>query len=172
HAVNSYRQLDEAQILATLMRLRARISERFADSGLARVATELLAVGHESAARVEYLRRPLWPVRAAVAAVLAAIALVLVAIATTVRMPTGINGLAAFVQATESAINDLLFLAAAVFFLITLETRLKRRKAFAAIHELRSIAHIVDMHQLTKDPEHIRTPPPGPPASPVPPLTP
>jgi hypothetical protein len=27
------------------------------------------------------------------------------------------------------------------------------RRALAAIHELRSIAHIVDMHQLTKDPD-------------------
>jgi hypothetical protein len=35
----------------------------------------------------------------------------------------------------------------------TIEARIKRRRAQRAIHELRSIAHIVDMHQLTKDPE-------------------
>jgi hypothetical protein len=34
------------------------------------------------------------------------------------------------------------------------ERRLKRRKVLRAISELRSIAHIVDMHQLTKDPQH------------------
>ena len=28
-----------------------------------------------------------------------------------------------------------------------------RKRALAAIHELRAMAHIVDMHQLTKDPE-------------------
>jgi hypothetical protein len=53
----------------------------------------------------------------------------------------------------ESGINDLIFLAIAVFFLITLESRLKRRKALSALHQLRSLVHIVDMHQLTKDPE-------------------
>jgi hypothetical protein len=29
----------------------------------------------------------------------------------------------------------------------------KRRRALAVLHELRSLAHIVDMHQLTKDPD-------------------
>ena len=35
----------------------------------------------------------------------------------------------------------------------TLETRFKRRKAVRAIHELRALAHIIDMHQLSKDPD-------------------
>src|SRR4029078_12780636 len=38
-------------------------------------------------------------------------------------------------------------------FLVTWETRIKRARALRAIHELRAMAHIVDMHQLTKDPE-------------------
>ena len=42
---------------------------------------------------------------------------------------------------------------AAVLFLVTLEVRLRRQRALAAIHELRSLAHVVDMHQLTKHPE-------------------
>jgi hypothetical protein len=33
------------------------------------------------------------------------------------------------------------------------ETRLKRGRALSAINELRALAHIIDMHQLTKDPE-------------------
>jgi len=45
------------------------------------------------------------------------------------------------------------FLGLAVLFLANVETRIKRRRALAALHELRSIAHIVDMHQLTKDPD-------------------
>lgn len=40
-----------------------------------------------------------------------------------------------------------------VLFLASLETRLKRRTALRMLHRLRSVAHIVDMHQLTKDPE-------------------
>ncbi len=46
-------------------------------------------------------------------------------------------------------------MAAGLFFLISLETRFKRRRALSAIHELRAVAHVVDMHQLTKDPERL-----------------
>jgi hypothetical protein len=41
---------------------------------------------------------------------------------------------------------------AALFFLVSLELRLKRRHALRDLHAFRSIAHVIDMHQLTKDP--------------------
>ena len=40
----------------------------------------------------------------------------------------------------------------ALFFLVSIQARLKRRRALAALHELRTIIHVIDMHQLTKDP--------------------
>jgi hypothetical protein len=57
-----------------------------------------------------------------------------------------------FFQATESAINDVIFFSLAAYFIITAETRIKRRKSLKALHQLRSLAHVIDMHQLTKDP--------------------
>src|SRR5438094_480067 len=59
---------------------------------------------------------------------------------------------AGFLQSSQ-AIQNVVFLGLAVLFLANVETRIKRRRALAALHELRSIAHIVDMHQLTKDPD-------------------
>jgi hypothetical protein len=47
------------------------------------------------------------------------------------------------------------FVGVAVWFLLGVERRLKRRRALRALHALRSFAHIVDMHQLTKDPERL-----------------
>jgi hypothetical protein len=41
---------------------------------------------------------------------------------------------------------------AGVLFLVTFEARTKRAEALADLHELRSIVHVIDMHQLTKDP--------------------
>ena len=38
-----------------------------------------------------------------------------------------------------------------------LEDRLKRDRTLRMVHKLRTVAHIVDMHQLTKDPEAIIT---------------
>src|SRR5258708_24597219 len=36
-------------------------------------------------------------------------------------------------------------------------SRIKRARALKAMHELRSLAHIIDMHQLTKDHESLFT---------------
>jgi hypothetical protein len=55
-------------------------------------------------------------------------------------------------QALDSALNLLAIFGAAIWFLLTLEERIKRSRALAALHELRSLAHVIDMHQLTKDP--------------------
>lgn len=55
---------------------------------------------------------------------------------------------------------------AAVFFPVSVDARLKRRRGLRALHELRAIAHIIDMHQLTVDPEHLLSGSRGTPTSP------
>ncbi len=60
-----------------------------------------------------------------------------------------------FIQVLEAGLNDLLLIGGTVFFFATLEIRRKRARALKEIHVLRSLAHIVDMHQLTKDPERL-----------------
>jgi hypothetical protein len=57
----------------------------------------------------------------------------------------------------ESAVNDLVFAALAIWFLATVPERFLRRRLLNLLHRLRSLAHIVDMHQLTKDPERLRS---------------
>lgn len=152
---SSYQQLDESQIVATLTRLRDRIEERFPGSGLGVVSGQLLVLAHDSRAMVEYLRRPHWPIRIAGGVAIAAMVALLVAIVLAVQVPIRVGDVSSLIQASNAAISDIVFLGAAVFFLATLEIRIKRRRALAALHRLRSVAHIVDMHQLTKDPERL-----------------
>jgi hypothetical protein len=154
-AIVNYRRLDDTQIVATIARLRDRIDERFPGYGLGNVSRELLALAEESSQVVDYLRRPNWPLRIIVGIVIVTIFGVLGVMATTIHLPTRVDRLADFVQAVDSTINDIVFLGIAVFFLTTAEVRLKRRRALASLHELRSVVHIVDMHQLTKDPERV-----------------
>jgi hypothetical protein len=97
---------------------------------------------------------------------------VIVAIGTTMRLPTRVDGFAEFVTSVEAAINDIVFLGIALFFLLTIETRMKRRRALDALHQLRSLVHIVDMHQLTKDPELLLVPAPETASSPTRAMTP
>ena len=164
---SGYRQLDESQIIRTLERLRDRIGERFPQSGLLRVSDELLAIAHDASHSVAYLRRPNWLARGAAAIAIVGMVLVLVILAVTVRGPTGVTGLADVIQTIEAAINDVIFFGIAVYFLLTIETRLKRRRALRTLHQLRSLAHVVDMHQLTKDPEQLLSAPKDTPSSPT-----
>src|ERR1051325_6414418 len=59
-----------------------------------------------------------------------------------------------FIQALDATIGSIVFMGAAILFLVNWENRIKRNRALKAVHELRALAHIVDMHQLTKDPEN------------------
>ena len=76
------------------------------------------------------------------------------------------QSVADFVQGIDSAVNELVLLVAASYFLISWENRRKRKRALRGLHVLRSLAHIIDMHQLTKDPERLLTPEKSTPSSP------
>lgn len=148
-----YRQLDAALIVSTLDALERRTRERFPDSGLARVVSELRDVGADTAARIAVLARPNRALRLGVAGLIALLALLVGTAVASLRGPSEVDGLPQLVQVVESAVNDVVFLGIAILFLVTLEGRIRRRRALRALHELRSLAHVVDMHQLTKDPD-------------------
>lgn len=148
----SYTQLDEAQIIRTIEDIRDRITERFPQAGLRRVCEQFLGVANEVARCEAYLRRPNWTLRVLGAAAIIGLSVLLIAIAVVaIRSPADMS-IGDVIQTIEAAVNDVVFFGIAVFFLLSIETRVKRRRALAMLHELRSLAHIVDMHQLTKDP--------------------
>jgi hypothetical protein len=154
--LTDYLRLDADRIVATARRLRQRVEQRFPDSGLARVAQELVRVAELAQQRASAIARPNWALRAAVVALVALILAGLAATAFSLRAPAEPLTLLTFVAVLESGINDVVFIGVGVFFLMTVETRLKRHRALPAIGELRTIAHLIDMHQLTKDPEWVQ----------------
>jgi len=154
----TYSQLDAALITRTLEETCDRIRERFPESNLRRVAERLLGVSREAADCVAYLSRPNWGLRIAGAvAAVALLVLVVLAADLTFTAPAQMT-VSDIVQTIEAGVNDVVFFGIAVFFLTTIEVRVKRRRALAMLHQLRSLAHIVDMHQLTKDPERLMSP--------------
>lgn len=166
-----YRELDGGQIVATLKRLGQRITERFPDSGLNRVSQELLLVAEESGERIQRLRRPWWSIRAGIIAIILVMVALTVAAMMSVRLSMGIDDLAELVQGLDAAVNEIILMVLAIVFLASLEGRFKRREALRALHQLRSIAHVIDMHQLTKDPEALISPKMATPSSPTRSLT-
>jgi hypothetical protein len=147
--------LHPARIIETIQALGDRIEERFPGSGLARVARQQLGIARNTLARVDWVKKPILWVRAAVGVVILLIVSVVAGIALQVNLnPAGVHFIDV-IQAVDAAINELLLLGAAILFLATTEGRIKRKKALASLRELRALAHIVDMHQLTKDPERV-----------------
>lgn len=154
-----YTELKLGLVQQTLETLSNRIRERFPDSGLASVADELCVIAESSGPVIQRLSRPNWLVRALVGlAVVGLLALSGGLIALISSVSIDVDGLSALLQAIESAAQDLIFLGIAVYFLLTVEGRLDRRTALRELRKLRAIVHIVDMHQLTKDPEHLLAP--------------
>jgi len=145
--------LDVDKVASTIDLLRRRVQERFPDSGLARVCGELDRIAEQTRERAAWIAKPILGLRIASGALVALILAGLAVTLASLRAPSEGFNLIAFIQVLESGINDVVLIGAAVFFLVTIETRIKRGRALAAIRELRALAHIIDMHQLTKDPE-------------------
>ncbi len=57
-----------------------------------------------------------------------------------------------FFQGIDAIMHLTVVVGAALFFAVSLDDRIKRQRALRDLHEFRSIAHVIDMHQLTKDP--------------------
>jgi hypothetical protein len=148
-----YRALDSGQIERTIEQLARRVEQRFTGSGLAAVVRELEQVAERASATVAWINRPLVWLRVAIALLALLVVVGLGVSLASLQVRVGTPTLPELVQGIEAAINDVIYVAVAVFFLVTIETRVKRHRALTAIHELRAIAHVIDMHQLTKDPE-------------------
>lgn len=152
-----YRKLDADRIVATVERLRDRVHERFPDSNLGRVSEEFVQVARQAALRAVWLSRPNYWLRLSAGGLSVALLTIILGIIRVLKISPQVDRLTELFQAVDAALNTLILLAGAIYFLLSLEKRLKRRHALAQIHELRSLAHVVDMHQLTKDPEVLRT---------------
>lgn len=156
-----YRSLDPSHIVKTIERLQQRIDTRFPGAGLGRVCGELLATAHKSSAQAAKLAERNWPLRISVGAILALGLAAQIAAAKFLHLER-FEASIGLLESLEAAVNLLILFGGAAWFLLTLEERLKRQRALDALHELRSLAHVIDMHQLTKDPTalvHERAPP-------------
>jgi hypothetical protein len=147
-----YRTLDPDKIVATLEQLDARILERCPGAGLGRVCAELKRVAAESRARTEQLAKPNIALRALSGLVILAGVATLIYVARQINVQSANTELFGMLQGIEATVNLLIVVGAAVLFLTTLEGRAKRTSALADLYQLRSIVHVIDMHQLTKDP--------------------
>ena len=154
---------DEVQLVAdhvhaTVQQLERRIQARFGERGLTKAARDLgqLVTTVQSQAGQSHVRVGRTTVTARTFSVLIVTSTVfLLAYSLREAVVHGLEEPADWVPLLESVINDLVFAAIAVVFLWAFPERFERRTLLRLLHRLRSLAHVIDMHQLSKDPEQV-----------------
>lgn len=152
-------RLESEYVADTVGRLEGRIRARFPDRRLGNVAAELGAAVpeiHQGFEDSKERRRQVRLFSRVTSLVIVLVALGALAFALRDVVTTGTERSFEWVPLVESLINDVVFAAIAVFFLWAMPERLERRALLDLLHRLRSLTHVVDMHQLDKDPEQAR----------------
>ncbi len=156
-----YGRLRSALVLKTLKRLQKRIQERFPDRNLHHVCARLVTVAEADMVRIKKLSgfRLLAPLLQTLSAVLVVAGLVFLGVmlwpSLTQLDAMGEGYRLAVMQGIDAFVAVLAVGVGAAYLLATLDSRRVRAGVLKDLHELRSMAHIIDMHQLTKDPVKI-----------------
>ncbi|MBQ4820291.1 hypothetical protein [Aquimarina sp. MMG016] len=144
--------LQPEKIIKTIDLLEKRISDRFPNSSLKEVCLQFLTAAQESKQNIHWISSPNIPLRIFSYVIIATGLGGLLYSITYIDLKLENTTLANVVAVSEAIFNDIILLGAAIFFLVSLESRLKTKRALKSLNELRVIAHVIDMHQLTKDP--------------------
>lgn len=152
-----YRKLDLNKTVETIQKLKLRIEDRFPEAGLAKVCGELLSVAKESEPKIAFISKPIIWLRLLFGVLIVGGLVTLIYSISLVDISFEAVKIVDLVQGAEASVNDIIFIGAAIYFLFRTENLIKRKKALAALTELRTIAHVIDMHQLTKDPKSLNT---------------
>lgn len=150
--------LDPRKLIETADRLALRIKERFPESGLSRVALDLANVARRAGVVAVRQRFPNYLLRALGVLTLLSILLAAIYVGYGLRDAVHMSDASDMAQGLEALINIVVFGGIAIYFVFSLETRIKRSRALKLLALLRSLAHVIDMHQLAKDPDRLNDP--------------
>ncbi len=153
--------LDHDKLCTTIDRLCLRIFGRFPESSLLQVCRDLHEICLNAQTDIAAISKPNWLLRGSVAAFIVAVVVTMgfafVSSLSALQIGTSGSNVFDFIQAVEAGLNGIFLVSAALLVLVSLENRMKRHRVIRAINRLRGIAHVVDMHQLTKDPAIIHS---------------
>ncbi len=124
-------------IVETIGKLHQRIEERFPNSGLKNVCLKLHQISKNMQAKADWIGKPVRWLRVLtwiICVVVVVVALIpFFYLAKEGGLSVGTNtGVTDVVTLMEAGINDVVLIGAAIFFLLTIETRYKRQRALKA----------------------------------------
>jgi hypothetical protein len=147
--------LDAGLVLKKADKLHQRIEERFRGRKLCDTSKRVLDLTEQAGARAKRLGKPNWLMRTVLFLFLAAAVGAAGYAVYMLHLSLDVRNITDFLQGLGAALDALVLLAAGVYFILSADLRIKRSSALKALHELRSLAHVVDMHQFDKDPERL-----------------
>lgn len=154
-----YDALHADEIAQTAELLHRRIDARFPTRHLTAIAGEVVEAVRRAGADESRLQRPTvwlrWSCGLLVLLFLAALGIGIGSARHDAANAAGELSVFDWLSIFDTAVNDLVFGAIAIFFLFSIEPRHKRSEALTALHKLRAMGHAIDMHQLAKDPERL-----------------
>ena len=152
-------RLDPAKIVETAENLARGVGERLPGSTLAGLAIELAGIARKTDERARQARRPIYAIRVASLLAISASILGLWYLAGHIHTRWEFGTITELFEATDAGFNLMVLLAGALWFLITIEARLKRKKALDFLEELREFIHVIDVTQLYYTPDLYKTDP-------------
>lgn len=160
-AGSRYQRLDSAAVRGSATTLQRRIYTRFPRRSLWEVGGELIALVDEVVEGGGISRRRIRSARLlsrlGVLVVLLVFGTAIALAAASIWSNPESLGPVDWLPLLETVVNDLVFAGIAIFFLLAVPQRMERARVLRVLHRLRSLAHVIDMHQLVKVPERLPT---------------
>lgn len=157
---NNQKLIAIERIIEAIAILKQRIHERLPNSTIENIGGHLLKIAENSEAVVIKVNKPDYALRAinwviiAVMSVLLGFGLMVAIISSGAESHR--SQTVDLLQGLESAINIIVFSGIAIYFLgQRLEKKVKQAESIDYLNSLRSIAHLIDLEQLTKDPQRL-----------------
>lgn len=141
-------RLDPTKIIETAENLALHTAQKLPGTTLAGLAVELARIARETDERARQARKPILVIRVASVTAIVGTLLGLWYLLYHLHTRWEFSTITEFFEFTDAGFNLLVLLAGALWFFITLEARIKRKKALESIQELREFIHVIDLTQL------------------------
>jgi hypothetical protein len=150
---SEFRHIEAARLRETTAWLEKRILATFPGRALGNLAFDLGDLVGDVEADCGRLAKPNWPLRILAASAILLLFLLLCASFSALPLKPADATWIDLLQGIEAALNELVMAGLVILFLASLENRRKRGQALAGLRDLRGMAHVIELHQMTKDPE-------------------
>lgn len=142
-----------SEVQITIKKLYMRIKDRFPKSNLLNICETLYNISTDIDKTLKWIEKPNYSFRVIVS--IAIISILVLFLITICKLNIYVEefNLLDLIQSIEALLNEIILIVLGIISIITIENRIKRAKVIKSISELTSISHVIDAHQLTKDPD-------------------